>query len=310
MLRPGSSRWWLRAGGSAVAVGILLAIVPVGELWLAVRDVHPVVWLAAVAIFIAGHALNAVKLWILVGPHAAPLDACLRAHFTGIAANLGLPGVAGGEIIRVGYLAPTAGTARVALAAVADRLVDGLVLVGIVLVASRVAGLPLDAGSTPRLVLRWLLVLGVVLSAVVTWRLRRRRGTDGSAQLREAWHDLLGRPLALGGAMGISLGVQTLLVLTNVWLGTQVGLSAPLAPWFLAWTASKLSALLPVSLGGIGVREATLVSVLAAYGAPADLVLATGVLWEGAIIAGSLTGFLVLQLLHRRHAPVTPPRSR
>jgi hypothetical protein len=36
--------------------------------------------------------------------------------------------------------------------------------------------------------------------------------------------------------------------------------------------------------------------VLGAYGASADAVLATGFLWEGAIVAGSLGGFLATQV--------------
>lgn len=43
----------------------------------------------------------------------------------------------------------------------------------------------------------------------------------------------------------------------------------------------------------------TLVSVLAAYGAPSDGVLATGILWEGGLVAGSIGGFLVTQLSKR-----------
>jgi hypothetical protein len=72
-----------------------------------------------------------------------------------------------------------------------------------------------------------------------------------------------------------------------------------LARWFLAWTGAKLSAVLPISLGGLGVREATLVSVLAVYGAPADRVLAAGILWQGGIVVGSASGFLVTEMLRR-----------
>lgn len=62
--------------------------------------------------------------------------------------------------------------------------------------------------------------------------------------------------------------------------------------------------MLPISVGGLGVREAALVSLLAAYGAPADLVLATGILWQGALVVGSTNGFLVTPLCKPRQ-----PRS-
>jgi glycosyltransferase 2 family protein len=73
-----------------------------------------------------------------------------------------------------------------------------------------------------------------------------------------------------------------------------------LAPWFVAWPLSKLIAVLPISLGGIGVREATLVSLLAPYGAPRAAVLASGILWQAVVTVTGLTGFLVTQMLPRR----------
>jgi uncharacterized membrane protein YbhN (UPF0104 family) len=129
------------------------------------------------------------------------------------------------------------------------------------------------------------------------WRVKR---ANAQASVREALAHTLARPWALAGAAFISLSVQSVFVLTNVWLASEVGVRIALAPWFLAWTASKLTVVLPISLGGLGVREATLVTVLAAYGAPADRVLATGVLWQGAIIAGSTSGFVATQMLRKR----------
>jgi uncharacterized membrane protein YbhN (UPF0104 family) len=97
----------------------------------------------------------------------------------------------------------------------------------------------------------------------------------------------------------ISASVQIVFVLANVWLAHEAGALTALGPWFLAWSAAKLGAILPISLGGIGVREAALVAVLGAYGASGDAVLATGLLWEAAIVAGSLGGFLTTQVFRR-----------
>jgi uncharacterized membrane protein YbhN (UPF0104 family) len=269
MLRP-----WLRAVVSIAVVAALFTVVPVAQVWAAVRGINVWVWMASVAIFVAGHTVNALKLRLLLGPGAATVSSCVRAHFAGIAANLGLPGVAGGDIVRASYLAARGRIARVAVAAIADRIVDLSVLAAITLVAARVAGLPqVGDGSASRR--RWLIVaivLVVVVSVILfsRWRLKR---ANAQASVREALAHTLARPWALAGAAFISLSVQSVFVLTNV---------------------------LPISLGGLGVREATLVTVLAAYGAPADRVLATGVLWQGAIIAGSTSGFVATQMLRKR----------
>lgn len=290
-------RWWLRAAISALAVAVLLAFVPVREVWGAVRNVDPLVWLACLALFVAGHASNAAKLWLLLG-RDVPLAACLRAHFAGMAANLGLPGVAGGEIVRVAYLTPAGGAARVTLAAIIDRIIDAAVLAFIVVVAAQVTGLPAAlSGRLPSA--GWAAVIagtGAVLAAGAWTLLQRRLSSEAVAA---ASHGMRGRPGVMLVAAMISGAVQVVFVLANVWLAREAGAFTAAGPWFLAWSAAKLGAILPISLGGIGVREAALVAVLGAYGASADAVLATGFLWEGAIVVGSLGGFLTTQVFRR-----------
>jgi len=71
-------------------------------------------------------------------------------------------------------------------------------------------------------------------------------------------------------------------------LGMSCGLVLPLRVWLFAWPLAKIAAVMPITQGGIGVREAALVLLLAPFGAPAARVLATGIVWEGVIIAGGL----------------------
>lgn len=291
-------RWWLRVVVSLAVAALLLAVVPLDEVLGAIRGVNPWIWIACVGIFVAGHSLNAIKLYLLIGPGGAPAPACVRAHFAGIASNLGLPGVAGGDIVRVSYLAPAAGTARVVMAAVADRLVDSFVLILIAVVAASVAGVPPAISGAMRTGGRWLVVIAVA-GLVAGVAIRRRLRRSGRPPLGLSWSRIGERPVAIVLAVSIAIAVQAAFVLANVWLASAVGFNVALAPWFLAWTAAKLSAILPISLGGIGVREAALVSVLAAYGAPPDGALAVGILWQGALISGSLGGFLLTQALSR-----------
>jgi len=65
----------------------------------------------------------------------------------------------------------------------------------------------------------------------------------------------------------------------------------------LAWPLAKIAAVLPITQGGIGVREAAL--VVLPLGAPASEVLATGIVWEGVIISGGLLAGLTAFLLRR-----------
>jgi uncharacterized membrane protein YbhN (UPF0104 family) len=138
------------------------------------------------------------------------------------------------------------------------------------------------------------------LDAISQRALGHARSSAGLPPSRDASadrHSLGGSGSAprLVAAAALSLLVQTVFVLTNVWLARNVGVATGLAVWFVAWPLAKLIAVLPISLGGIGVREAALVSLLAPYGAPREAVLASGILWQAVLIVSGLAGLVVTQ---------------
>jgi uncharacterized membrane protein YbhN (UPF0104 family) len=83
----------------------------------------------------------------------------------------------------------------------------------------------------------------------------------------------------------------------NACLGAACGLHLPLWAWLFAWPLAKLASMVPVSLGGLGVREAALVSLLVPFGADAASVVAAGLAFEAVIIIGGLIGGLISLLL-------------
>jgi uncharacterized membrane protein YbhN (UPF0104 family) len=123
-------------------------------------------------------------------------------------------------------------------------------------------------------------------------RFRRRL-----AQLRHAIRAVSRRPhrLLFGWLLGTS--VQGTYVLLTALLGVTCGLRLPLRVWLFAWPLAKIAAVMPITQGGIGVREAALVVLLAPFGAPASQVLATGIVWEGVIITAGLLAGLTASLL-------------
>jgi uncharacterized membrane protein YbhN (UPF0104 family) len=70
---------------------------------------------------------------------------------------------------------------------------------------------------------------------------------------------------------------------------------------------AKIAAVMPITQGGIGVREAALVVLLAPFGAPASQVLATGIVWEGVIITAGLLAGLTAFLLRRWESHASRP---
>src|SRR5262245_23993814 len=122
--------WLLRLVVSAAMFATLLAFVPVAQLWSAMREVPPALWLSAMVFFLAGHAVSAWKWRLLMLSVAPDRYVWLRAHFAGLIANLCLPGIAGGDVVRAAWVMRSVDRKEdVAVASLADRIVDSLSLV-------------------------------------------------------------------------------------------------------------------------------------------------------------------------------------
>jgi uncharacterized membrane protein YbhN (UPF0104 family) len=301
-----SLTWIARAAVTVAAAAVLVAIIPIDAVAGALRRMSVWTWAGSLIIFFGGHYLNALKFRLLLGQPSVSSTVCVQAQYAGLVANLGLPGLAGGDLVRAAYLVPTAGATRVVTASVADRLLDTLTLLVLVAVALPIAGAPPVIADGLRAGGRWLAVAAAVGVLLIVIVLLLRRGaalstrSAGLPPSRDASADR--RSLGGGGsaprlvaAAALSLLVQTVFVLTNVWLARNVGVATGLAVWFVAWPLAKLIAVLPISLGGIGVREAALVSLLAPYGAPREAVLASGILWQAVLIVSGLAGLVVTQ---------------
>ena len=301
------TRWLIRVGVSGVVVVILLFLIPIDAVLDALRRTSVWTWSASVVIFFAGHYLNALKLRLLLGPGPGLASACVRAQYAGLVANLGLPVLAGGDLVRAAYLVPLTGLQRAASASIADRLIDTGTVLALVAAALPFAGIPPAIAGVVQSAGLWLAAGVVVLLLIFVILFRSQRFARVANSIAEAWTTIVTRRSAVAGAIMISIVVQSAFVMTNVWLARQAGVTTELAAWFVAWPLSKLIAVLPISLGGIGVREAALVSLLAPYGAPREAVLASGILWQAVLIVTGLAGLLVTQMWPRAS---TLPTSR
>jgi glycosyltransferase 2 family protein len=302
-------RWIVRVGVSALVIAVLLALVPVRILVDAIVRVQPGVWLAVVVVFLACHVAAALK-WrlLMVSASGVTRRLSVSAHFSGLIANLGLPGVTGGDIVRAAVvMRSTPDRVPVALASVADRLIDFAALltlsfVGLVLAGPR-------AGDPMRVIQIVALVASAVIAAAVAGYMYLR-GRSVPARLTgivEAAEMLVRRPALVLLALSASCAVQATLIALNWQLGRAVGLEADFAVWLLAWPLAKLVALVPISLAGLGVREASLIGLMRPFGVPPAGIVAAGLLWQSVLMAGGLVGFAVTRLLP--HRPAIQPQG-
>jgi len=296
-----------------VSLGILALILTLLP-WRQMRDVAtrmPLwVWAGAFVGFVAGHRLGVAKWRLLVNSGRSYLHVrqAIRCYAAGLFANLCLPGVAGGDLVRAVLAWKVTGRPEaVLLGGAADRIIDlaslGLLVAGGGLLAR--GALPgwgaqlLTVGLVLGALIAGVAVLLVLRRPLVRWPARVRRPiARGLVALRRLWRC----PHLALTALAFALLIQGSFVLLNAAIGREIGIGIPLAVWFLAWPLAKLAGLLPISLGGLGVRDATLAALLVPVGVPAAHGVVASLLWSTVMIAGGLFGGLVWWLLGRRRA--------
>jgi uncharacterized membrane protein YbhN (UPF0104 family) len=294
-------KWGIRAAGSAVFLAALFWLLPRDAIVEGFSKVTLGLFLGVLAAFLAGHVANAAKWWLLLD-RGLPYLSALRAHFAGLAANLCLPGAAGGDAVRA---ALAHGIMRdgpkLAAGAVADRMIDmiGMIclsLAGILLLREGRSALSLGIELAAVLVLG-LVVLVWGLPRVIRWVWTRRPSLparDLALRSADAFALLGRRPALLAVTLGMSLAIQSLFIWLSARLGLAVGVDIPLAAWFFAWPLAKVVAVLPISLNGLGVRESSLAALLLPFGADAAQVVASGLVWQAVMFCAGMIGALVL----------------
>ncbi len=265
-------------------------------------------WLAAVAAFLGLHAVSALKWRFMLSLGGARLPArhALTCHAAGLFANLCMPSLIGGDVLRAGLALPLV-RRRTALVvgSVVDRVADLSALLTVALAGLVAVPWAQDVVSAKQAIpiVGGLLALGAVCGLVGLRILLRRSAA------RRLPRKIVRRVIEVRGALrtmrrkpGRSLcgwsacvAIQTGFVLVNVQLGALVGLDLDLGLWFLLWPLAKIAAMLPVSFGGLGVREAAFAALVAPFG-PESLAVAQSLVWQSVLIAGGLAagGFWVL----------------
>lgn len=288
-----------RAALTLAVLGALAAWLPTDALFAAMGRAGAGLWLAVLLGFAAGHALAALKWGLLL--RAAGFGAArrelLRAHAAGLFANLCLPSLVGGDLVRAGMLARVERRPEaLVVAGAGDRVIDAGALLMLAALGGALVPGALDATAAHALGgASLLLACGVggalwLARALDPGRLPAAAGRV-LGRLRGALDALLARPRASLAAGALALGIQAAFVGLNALLGGAVGIELPFSAWLLAWPLAKLAALVPISLGGIGVREVALAALLLPFGVAPTLAVAQSLLWETLLVTlGLLAG--------------------
>lgn len=299
---------FLRVIGSATLLAMLLWVVPIQELAKALKRVPPGTWAAALSVYLTLHLIGVAKWRLLINAGGAGLSftETARCYYYGLFGNIFLPSIVGGDVVRAGLAASLARSkSGLILGSLVDRVLDTAGLAGLAGLGLLLLPTAVDPRSRSTFVAVIALMAGAVAAAaflmtLVPWarrapyRIQRRL-----VMVRRALQTLRRQPgrLIASAAMGMTL--QALLVGLNAALGSIMGVAISPIVWLFVWPLAKIAAILPVTQGGIGVREGALVVLFQPFGVSPAAAMATGLVFTAIVMVGGLVSGLIAFLLGR-----------
>lgn len=295
-------------------------------LFLLIKNADKPLLFFSFCIFMGTHLLGFLR-WNMLLKSARinlPVKRVVMSFAGGIFFSLFLPSTIGGDFVRSVDLASHTKKPKEVVATVfLDRLSGfiGLVfitllglLIGFEYVRDRVVFVAV--GIIVSILIIVLVVLfnrGVYLKInKLTGKTRRKannklllileRLKENIASVHQEIHHVRGRKKLIVNNLLLSFSIQLIVPVSFFLIGLSLGIKVPIFYFFIFLPIIGAITLLPVSLGGLGLRDATMVYFFAKAGVSKDLAFAMSLInFSYVLICGAIGGFIyVLTVRHRR----------
>ena len=298
----------LKAAVSVALLWVLFSRVDVARLWSVARHASALWLIAALALYLAMVLTSAWRWGLLLkaqGLHFT-FRTLTSSFLVATFFNNFLPSNLGGDVIRIADTAPAAGSKTLATTVV---LIDrGLGLLGLILMAALGATAGPRFGATgvgPGLL--WaafaggaaVATLALVFPEALTRLLQPLRLLHAEwvderlARLTSALLRFRETPTALSGCFAGAVAVQTILVLFYLAIARSMGIPVGFTALAVIVPITFIVQMLPVSMNGFGVREATFGFYFTRLGLPLESALLVSFVGAALIILFSLSGGVV-----------------
>lgn len=276
--------------------------VDVAEAGRRLLSLHPLLAIAVTGMSFFALLVQACKTSLLL--REKTVAAILRVSIISQIYSVLFLGQFGGDIAKAGYLIRSASELhRIVAAVLFDRITSliGLLLIGL-------AGLLIDTQQFDPIIAP---TLALAMAALLMALLALFALTDTSSARLVKWlPDRVGRHLfdtveavrvfssslpTLLASIAMGVAFQGVVVINCSWLGSGLGINLPLSTWAVVICVMSLVLLLPISIGGIGLRDVTLVGLLGSCGVASDLALALSLALLGLqLVMVAVGGILML----------------
>jgi uncharacterized protein (TIRG00374 family) len=292
----------LRVLVSAALLAAVLVYANVGDVVHAVRNGHWGWFFAALGLTVVAVVVGGVRWWILL--EGADIDVsrlrAVRAFAASLVLNNVLPTSVGGDAVRAWLVGRESGRL---LGAAAATIVDKVTSVACLFLVGWVA-LAADRGAVPGSVagvFLWVsigMLAAFVVAALAAAGVRpilHRLPQRLALMIREAWATLRAWAAStklVASVVVLGVAYQALVVLALMLVGKTVGVELSFALASISAAIVIVAMLIPVSIGGLGVREGGFVLLLGqadiggAKATTVSLLSAGVILLAGAAVVG------------------------
>lgn len=304
-------RSWLRLVMRAVcSLGLLAILVHQSAPSRILEALQACRWeyiLLAAGVYCVGQVWSTLKWWTIARflDHRVGFLRCLRFYFIGMFFNLFLPSIVGGDGYRVAALSSASGgpLSKAATSVFLERITGLYALVFVSLVAALVTGVTL--GGLPL----WVPLLGLFVGMLVaawmvplarpmarlsglgrflsTGALRKAIGSFHDAHLQFHHHSGI-----LAVTLGMSVLFQMLVPLVALLAGLGLHVHVHWLFFFAFVPVVTLATLAPITINGLGIREATYIFLFSQVGLTPAQCVSLSLLYLGAVMLSSSLGGL------------------
>jgi glycosyltransferase 2 family protein len=300
----------------ALKIGVSLALyayifrkVNIGQLWSTIKSSSPSWIITAILIYVVVQALSAYRWYVLLKPLQirVPFIKILGFYLVGMYCNLLLPSSIGGDVVKIYYLNKEAqtlsgatasvfldrdfGLAALLVMATAIAAVSGTSLkqvplapmFGLITLAFAAANLALFYRPTYSLLHRFLKLL------------KLKESDEKVERLFQSVNSYRGQYGVLAMAFLLSFAVQVGVTLVNMAGGAGIDLhtSHGLTDYFVYIPAISLIGMNPISINGMGWREAAYVFLFTSAGVTEPKAVTLALIWLAVLVLTSLPGGII-----------------
>lgn len=264
----------------------------------AIKGINPALFVAAAGFYLAGSFVSSLR-WRLFVDSGLKLRKFFSLYMLGCFFSMFLPGLVGGDAFKGYYLYRETGKMAEAMASIFMERYLGFVALLVMAALAYPVGLPylktaaltVPAGHPVHLELAWYLpalFMAFLVFSLVFFRFRLGSRIRLMADFY-GYFGLYGRRRIFKGVL-LSFGVQALAVGSVYTLSRGLGMDASLPLFFIFVPLIVTFSAIPLSISGIGIREASFVLLFGSVGVPPRTAIALSFAWFLSVAAGSLAG--------------------